>query len=204
MIYLATPSTEQVREVMRAGLLGQMVTPNSGNRLEPGVDWALDNGCFSAQWRHADWVSTLERYADEPRCLFAVVPDEVGDAKRTDELWGEHVDTVREYGYRPAYVTQNGCTRIPDDADAVFAGGDDAWKLGDENAALIADAKRRGLWAHMGRVNSLRRLRFAAFHGYDSVDGTFLAFGPDVNLPRLLRYLSAASHPMLFTAGGTS
>lgn len=185
---------------MRAGLLGQMVTPNSGNRLEPGVDWALDNGCFNAKWRHADWIATLERYVNAPRCLFAVVPDEVGNAERTDEMWVEHVDTVRSFGYRPAYVTQNGCTGIPDDAEAVFAGGDDAWKLGDDNAALVAEAKRRGLWAHMGRVNSLRRLRFAAFHGYDSVDGTFLAFGPDVNLPRLLRYLDAAAHPMLFGA----
>ena len=41
----------------------------------------------------------------------------------------------------------------------------------------------------MGRVNSLRRLRLAAADGYDSVDGTFLAFGPDVNLPRLRAWL---------------
>ncbi len=183
---------------MRSGELGQMVTPNSGNRLLRGVNWALDNGCFSAQWSPDRWLSTLERYADEDRCLFAVVPDVVGDSDATDDLWIEHAGTVRSLGYRPAYVTQNGCERIPDDAAAVFAGGDDGWKLGDNNAALIADAKRRGLWTHMGRVNSLRRLRFAAFHGYDSVDGTFLAFGPDLNLPRLLRYLRAAQEPTLF------
>lgn len=183
---------------MRIGRLGQMVTPNSGNALVDGVDWALDNGCFNAQWSETRWRSTLERHAGAPRCLFAVVPDVVGDARRTDDLWVRYADTVRSLGYQPAYVTQNGCSLIPSDAAAAFAGGDDAWKLGDENAELIADAKRRGLWAHMGRVNSLRRLRFARFHGYDSVDGTFLAFGPDINLPRLLRYLTAASEPTLF------
>jgi hypothetical protein len=51
----------------------------------------------------------------------------------------------------------------------------------------------------MGRVNSLRRLRLAARDGYDSVDGTFLAFGPDKNLPRLLAYLRRATEPTLFT-----
>jgi hypothetical protein len=59
-------------------------------------------------------------------------------------------------------------------------------------------AATSGRWTHMGRVNTLRRLRFAFFHGYDSVDGTFLAFGPDVNLPRLLRYLTLAKQPTLF------
>jgi hypothetical protein len=56
----------------------------------------------------------------------------------------------------------------------------------------------RGLWCHMGRVNSLRRLRLAVQDGYDSVDGTFLAFGPDRKLPRLLTYLRLATEPRLF------
>jgi hypothetical protein len=102
-------------------------------------------------------------------------------------------------GYRAAYVLQNGCQRIPDDCDAVFTGGDTAFKLGDQAQRLAAVARRRGLWTHMGRVNSLRRLRFAAHHNYDSVDGTFLTFGPNVNLPRLLRYMRIAEHPTLWS-----
>lgn len=183
---------------MRSGLLGQMVTPNSGNRLLDGVTWALDNGCFGDQWDEGRWLATLDRYADADGCLFAVVPDVVADAVRTDERWQTYVGAVKARGYRPAYVTQNGCTTIPDDAEAVFTGGDDGWKLGKAAQALTAEAKRRGLWTHMGRVNSLRRLRFAFAHGYDSVDGTFLAFGPDTNLPKLLRFMRAAHHPVLF------
>jgi hypothetical protein len=187
---------------MTAGLLGQMVTPNSGNRLRPDVTWALDNGCFGDQWKEAKWEAALAKYQGSPGCLFAVVPDVVCDADATSDRWERYVDTVTSYGYRPAFVTQNGCDRIPDDAAAVFTGGDNAWKLGARAQQLVATAKARGLWTHMGRVNSLRRLRFAFFHGYDSVDGTFLAFGPDVNLPRLLRNLTAAHHPTLF--GGTT
>jgi hypothetical protein len=43
----------------------------------------------------------------------------------------------------------------------------------------------------MGRVNSARRLRHAARVGALSVDGTFLAYGPDVNLPRIARWLDS-------------
>jgi hypothetical protein len=185
---------------MTAGLLGQMVTPNSGNRLEPGVDWALDNGCFGDQWSPDRWEATLVRYADEPRCLFAVVPDVVADAEGTDALWSVYAPVVKAHGYAAAYVTQNGCTAVPDDADAVFTGGDDEWKMSAKAQQLAADARHRGLWTHMGRVNTLRRLRFAAHHGYDSVDGTFLAFGPDTNLPRLLRYMRLAAEPSLWSA----
>jgi hypothetical protein len=38
----------------------------------------------------------------------------------------------------------------------------------------VRDARRRGKWVHMGRVNGLRRLRIALDFGVDSVDGTFL------------------------------
>lgn len=196
---------------MSAGLLGQMVTPNSGNRLQPDVTWALDNGVVKLvggmpttdpDWNEGRWLATLERYADTPGCLFAVVPDVVCDAAATDERWARYAPIVADLGYTPAYVTQNGCRSVPGDAGAVFTGGDNRFKLGAAAQELAGSARRRGLWAHMGRVNSLRRLRFAFFHGYDSVDGTFLTFGPDTNLPKLLRYLTAPRHPVLF--GGAS
>ena len=176
-----------------------MVTPFSGNRLEPGTTWGLDNGCFnSSGWNETQWRRTLERYADVPGCLFAVVPDVVANAAATDELWERWAPVVRDHGYRPAYVLQDGCETVAPDAAACFNGGTTSWKLGEEARHLIGEAKARGLWCHMGRVNSLRRLRLAAQDGYDSVDGTYLAFGPDQNLPRLLTFLRLAGHPTLF------
>jgi hypothetical protein len=198
VLYLATASTEGVRDAMRAGLLGQMATPLSGNRLEPGIPFGVDNGCFSGAWTETQWLRTLERYADVPGCLFAVVPDVVANAAATDELWERWAPVVRDHGYRPAYVLQDGCEQVPADAAACFNGGSTDFKEGEQARQLVHDARACGMWCHMGRVNSLRRLRIAALDGYDSVDGTYLAFGPDKNLPRLLTFLRLAAHPTLF------
>lgn len=196
MLYLGTASGPLVRDAMTAGLLGQLVTPNAGNRLTART-WALDNGCFSESWNADRWVATLDRYRDTPGCLFAAVPDKVGDAAETNRLWARWHGAARDRGYRCAYVGQNGCRSIPASAGAFFIGGDDDWKLGPDARSLVAEAKARGLWVHMGRVNTLRRLRYAALIGCDSVDGTTLAWGPDRNLPQLLRWLHP-DHPTLF------
>jgi hypothetical protein len=73
--------------------------------------------------------------------------------------------------------------------DVLFIGGDTEWKLGPVASDLAAQAKRRGKWVHMGRVNSEKRLRYADAIGCDSADGTYLTFGPDVNLPKTLAWL---------------
>lgn len=62
------------------------------------------------------------------------------------------------------------------------------WKLGPEAAQLIREAKRRGKWVHAGRVNSARRFAHFELMGCDSADGTYIAFGPDVNLPTVLHW----------------
>jgi hypothetical protein len=64
------------------------------------------------------------------------------------------------------------------------------WKLSRTARALTYEAKARGKWVHMGRVNSLRRMRFAHAFGCDSVDGTFIARGPNKNLPIVLRWIA--------------
>jgi hypothetical protein len=86
---------------------------------------------------------------------------------------------IRAAGYRPALVAQDGLEALPvpwEAFDVLFIGGSTAWKLSEACFSLIAEAKRRGKWVHMGRVNSLRRLRIAKSVGCDSVDGTYLRF----------------------------
>lgn len=192
---------------MAAGLIGQMVTYKSGNLLEPGATFAIDNGTVKIvdgqpvtdpAWSEARWLASLDRYQHTPGCLFAVVPDIVGDAMATNARWARYHGAARNRGYRAAYVLQDGCESIPASAGAVFVGGTDTFKLGRVAARLVADAKRRRLWVHCGRVNTLSRLRYVAAHlGCDSVDGTGLAFGPDRNLPQLLRWLYP-EQPSLF------
>ena len=192
MIYLGTPSGTSVKKAMVDGQLGQLVTPRAGDTVV-ATTWALDNGCFSSSWDERRWRSGLDKYRTVPGCLFAVVPDVVGDASATDRLWAKWVDIVASCGYLPAYVLQDGCRAIPSDAGAVFTGGSNEWKLGRPARLLIEQAKARGLWAHMGRVNSRRRVQYARACHYDSVDGTFLAFAPDKNLPAVLGWMREAN-----------
>lgn len=205
MLYLATASGPLVRDAMSSGQLGQVVTYKAGNRLVEGATFLLDAGTVKIvegqpendpDWSSERWVASLHRYKDTPGCLFAVVPDWVHDGAETNRRWARWHGIVRNLGYRAAYVIQNGCQSIPASAQAMFVGGDTAWKLGPEAARLIRLAKERGLWVHMGRVNTLARLRYAALLGCDSVDGTTLAFGPDRNLPQLLRWLQPAQQSM--------
>lgn len=183
---------------MRAGLLGVIAQPGS-NSLQglDGVPWGADNGCFAEAWdpvRWLEWLTANQHHA--AACLFAVVPDVVGDHAATLERWHQWGMSVAALGYPLAFALQDGATvdEVPwDECAAVFIGGTTEFKLSPEARALAVEARRRGLHVHMGRVNSLRRLTYAADF-CDTADGTYLAFGPDINLPRLLRYLRTTAN----------
>jgi hypothetical protein len=177
--------------------LGLMIQPGMGNNVAPLQFWsfAADNGCFAqgesfvpGDW--LEWLAGLRRYRE--RCLFAVAPDVVLDADATLLRSLPYLPTIRQLGFPAAFVSQNGCRPdlVPWDAtDCLFVGGDDAWKLGEASWALCREAKRRGKWVHVGRVNSFRRLRACAISDVDSADGTYLKFGPDANWPTLIGWL---------------
>lgn len=195
MRYFANPSTPRVRDAMSNGLIDMITTPKQGNRLPDDVNWCADNGCFGQGYPGDEaWFAWLASFTPEQiaRCRFAVAPDVVGDAWATQTRSMPWLPRVRALGYRVAYVAQDGARadRLPwGHFDALFVGGTTSWKLGATARALVFEAKRRGLWVHMGRVNSERRLRYADTIGCDSADGTYLAFGPDQNLPRLTSWL---------------
>lgn len=153
------------------------------------------------------------------RCRFAVAPDVVADHEATMDRSLPMLPRIRRVIGRVAVCAQNGATpyNLPwDDLDAVFLAGIvecalcgyvptlaelpathcpsghlmTEWKVGDAAAAITREAKRLGKWVHMGRVNSEARLKRAIDMGVDSADGTYLAFGPDINLIRLLGWLN--------------
>ena len=94
------------------------------------------------------------------RPLFVTVPDAVADSRTTAHLWGVWAHAVRRRGLPLAFVAQNGCDR-PNmsppwrEFDAVFIGGDTAWKLGPEARRIVRICKEHGKHVHMGRVNTL-------------------------------------------------
>lgn len=191
MRYFANPCTSKVVTAMRDGHLGYLDTPAQGNRRPAGVVWAADNGCFGKGYPGDDaWLAWLAGM-DPANCLFATAPDVVGDAKATLARSTPFLPRIRALGYPAALVAQDGLEdlMIPwDEFDVLFVGGSTEWKLGRHARAIVREAKRRGKHVHMGRVNSARRYRYAEAIGCDSADGTFLTFGPDANLPRLLAW----------------
>jgi hypothetical protein len=125
-----------------------MVTPNMGNRLPPGQMWAADNGRFSAP----------EKYTDAGYLLW------LGTRYAESCLFATAPDVVGDAAATLALSAPMFDTT--------------AWKLGEACRVIVAEAKRRGVWVHMGRVNSLKRMRYAESIGCDSADGTVLKHDP--------------------------
>lgn len=200
MLYLSGTDCAVAREMPGVGFIAQPRSYGAQACLKYET-FALDNGCFTATWAERPWLRWLEKMPRE-RALFAVVPDVVCDADSTYWRWQHWAPAVRELGFPTAYVLQNGQQDkwVPRDADWVFIGGDTKWKLGSEAAWLAMCAAHRGQKVHMGRANSLKRLRRAGEMHCDSADGTFLRYGPEVNGPRLAHFLSALPEPQLALA----
>lgn len=203
MIYLANPTGDPtVHAAMSAGLLGYMDTPGQGNRRPAGVTWAADNGCYGSGYPGDEpWLAWLAKNRGAAAsCLFASAPDVVGDAVATFTRSAPFLPRIRALGFRAALVAQDGLEDIPvpwNEFDVLFVGGSTVWKLGRAARQVVGEARRRGVPVHMGRVNTRGRIAYAASIGCDSVDGTYLKFGPSVNLPKLLRWLDKHNRPAL-------
>lgn len=197
MLYVATPSGASVRAAMQAGLLVCMTTPAQGNVIPPDAQYACDNGKFGNGWPGADlwfaWLrATVNRYG-RARCLWAVAPDVPMDAEATLTESTPWLEPIRSLGIPAAFAAQDGSEHglIPwDSIDVLFLAGSTEWKTSSAAHRLAIQARNRGLLVHMGRVNSRRRLRIAHEFGSTSCDGTYLAYGPDINLPRLLSWMN--------------
>jgi hypothetical protein len=147
--------------------------------------YAVDNECYTLgdDFDEDRWWRAVERIADAhgpDSCLFVVSPDMVADAAATLERATNWLPKIREIGLPAALAAQDGLEQldIPWDAfDALFVGGSTKWKLGIECARLMAEARRRDKWLHVGRVNSLHRASRLLVQP-DSVDGTAWARHP--------------------------
>ena len=161
--------------------LGLLLTPTNGQLARDaaaiGATWAMDNDAFlgfTAEKR-TKFERCLEANQHYIGCRFVCAPDVWGNADNTVAWFYQWRQRIRDYGYPVALVLQDGIERAPflwEDLDAVFIGGSDTFKLGPIVAAYVQEAKRRGKWIHMGRVNSRKRIHYAQAIGCDSVDGT--------------------------------
>lgn len=149
--------------------------------------WAADNDAFS-KWDEGRYRDMLGRIRGREGCLFVTAPDVVGDAAstlRNFDQWRAELDD-----FPVALVGQDGLENPPwDSFAAFFVGGTTEWKMGPQAARLVREAKERGKWVHMGRVNSYERVRYARWLGCDSIDGTQFSWFRDTKLPPFLNAL---------------
>lgn len=123
--------------------------------------------------------------------LFVVVPDVPYNGERSRVLSAKHRHVLRYETDSPlAVAVQDGMT--PDDLDgydAVFVAGSTEWKW--STAAMwCQEAKARGMWAHVARVNTIRRVRYCIDIEADSADGTGIWRGDRKQLGGVLQALT--------------
>lgn len=167
----------------------QLLTPLTRYRaVRPDAPFAIDNGAFT-RFDTAGFRSLLERERERrDLCRFVAVPDVIA-AGRAGEPLGDAALTLDLFharkelwpwlaGWPLAYVAQDGAEALPVPWHAIralFVGGSTAWKEGPRAAALVKAAKMRGLWVHIGRINSPGRWDHFERLGADSCDGSGLA-----------------------------
>lgn len=177
---------------------GRLLTPRnrSSSRFiaeisESQMPWAIDNGAFSG-FEPESFRKLLGRCSGRSRLMWVASPDVVGNATATRELFEEWEPLIHGLGLPVAFVLQDGCERMPLPwmrFEAVFIGGSTAWKLSDEAARVARHARLAGKAVHMGRVNSLKRLRHAAAIGCETVDGSAASKFGDKYLPAFARWI---------------
>lgn len=138
--------------------------------------FTIDNGAFS-RFNADGFLSLLDREkGDLHLCRWVAVPDVVGSARRTLEVFERWAGKIAEWPL--ALVCQDGQEDLPipwESIQAVFIGGSTDWKMSKSASAIIKAANMLGKWCHVGRVNTPGRFEYFEELGADSIDGSGLA-----------------------------
>lgn len=195
MMLLVSGSTRSVQKLASRwpNHLGHLLTPSNRNGMESllstGLWWAADNGCYQGL-DVARFRRMLSRITGCPRLLWVVCPDRVADARETLKMFDHWHTEVARVG-PVAFVAQDGQEDLElpwDDFACLFVGGSTDWKLSKAAQDVAAEAKGRGKWVHLGRVNSRRRLRYAWAMQADSTDGSSASMFGDKYIHKYLRW----------------
>lgn len=195
-------ATANYRQYADHPSFGRLITPRSGHSIKASSGdnkpWGADNDAFGG-WDHkkelafSRMLGRICRDGKRETCRFVAAPDVVGDSEATMRQFDAWGSIIRSSGLPVALVAQDGLTAadVPwDSIDSLFIGGTTEFKLSRESDDLISAAKRLGKWVHVGRVNTLKRIRHFHDIGVDSFDGSKFSRWPDEYFPQVARWLA--------------
>ena len=176
---------EQADEI----IAGQLLTPLTGYKKCEEV-FGVDNGGFSGAKPEAFSRILKRQFEHRDNCLFAAVPDKVGDHKDTASMWEDYQHLAD--GYKKAFVVQDGFDEWPKNADGIFIGGSTEFKDSYEVEQIVKSALDSKMHVHIGRVNTFDR--FYHFHrlGAHTCDGSGISMY-DFMIEKLYRLYRTAS-----------
>ena len=150
-------------------IAGQLLTPLTRYRRCEDV-FVIDNGGFTGAKIEGFTKIIKNQFEVKSQCLFAAVPDKVGNHKETLLMWNDYQHIAD--GYKKAFVVQDGFDEWPSNADAIFLGGSTEFKDSIEADNIVNAALDNNMHVHIGRVNTIER--FYHFHelGAHTCDGS--------------------------------
>lgn len=190
--YASRTGTRSNLDALRAHGWRLLVSATGVHRNE-GFPYMLDNGAWTAFQKgvpfdsdlFCELLDSLGAGAD-----FVVLPDIVEGGLRSLDMSLAWADFVRAYNPRIAIPVQDGMApeHVADLLSpdvGVFVGGSTDFKL--STMPMWARlARSKGSFCHVGRVNSMSRIRLCALAGVHSFDGTNATIFSK-NLPKLDR-----------------
>jgi len=175
ILFADSKSLDEVEQDLGESV-GQLLTPLTCRKnFRPTGIFGIDNGCFS-KFEKKTYFHLLKReLPNKDYCKFVCLPDVVGSARRTLELFDyyKHDELINKYP--KALVIQNGQEDLSIDwyaIDAIFIGGDTKFKMSESCKQIIQCAQRLDKYVHVGRVNEADRWQYFADLNCDSFDGT--------------------------------
>jgi hypothetical protein len=180
------------------GRIAWLIGPGGWRKPPSWLPVSIDNGAFPAftkkvAWDEQAFLSLLETAHEHCTPQWVVVPDVVSDKDATLRSWDKWAPRLqRDYPDLPlAMAVQEGMTPadVPKEAEWVFVGGGDPWKMDSVPMWTKAFPGR----VHVGRVNGKKRLWECYKHNVTSTDGTGWFRGDPNQLAGLHEFLDITS-----------
>lgn len=146
-----------------------------------------DNDAFN-NFSAEKYCIMLDRLKQIQIC-WVTAPDKVANAQETTKMFHYWIDKIHPLPV--AYVLQDGVTQdmIPfDTISAVFLGGSTEFKLSPYAMNLLHYARSMNKLVHVGRVNSVKRIKL--FHEVmHTFDGSGFARFAKRDIPKYIKYM---------------